>query len=244
MRKKILFVLLTIAWLAMKSAYAQESPPKQEKSNRVHELGLSIPMIWNSSNGVYYSLGRRKEPSGEALSHGINLQYSKSIYKNIFGTVGIGYFNQVFEIGRKIDYDTGGPEPLIYSKSYAYNSLHFLAGLGYKQSLGQKFALRGQATYNLYHSFRQRYTPTITNFGGNQINKNSLSIGKMANIQLDLERNLSRKLSVGIGIIIPVWVEWQNDKMFFEPLGYADDENKIAYNKFSIGTNLFCNYNF
>lgn len=42
MRKKTLFVLLAIAWFAMKGAYAQESPPKQEKSNRVHEIGLSI----------------------------------------------------------------------------------------------------------------------------------------------------------------------------------------------------------
>jgi hypothetical protein len=241
-QNKYLFILLFC--LICQISFAQEIPPKQEKSNRVHELGLSVPVLWNSSQGVYYTLGSRKEPSGEALSYGINLHYSKSIYKNIFGTVGIGYFNQAFGIERKIDYDAGELKPLIWSKSYAYNSFHFFAGLGYKQSLGQKFALKGQATYNLYHSFRQRYTPTTTAFGGNQINKNSLNIGRMFNLHIDVERKLSKKLSIGLGLIVPVMVEWENDKMFFELLGYANDENKIAYNKFSIGTNLCCNYNF
>lgn len=208
-------------------------------------LKSGIPMLWNSSNGVYYGLGRRKEPSGEALSYGINLQYSKSIYKNIFGTVGIGYFNQVFGIKRPIDYRMPNiPDILIFSKFYAYNSFHFFAGLGYKQSLGQKFALKGQATYNLYHSFRQRYTPTITNFGGNQINKDSFGLGRMVNLHIDLERKLSKNISVGLGLIVPVLVEWKDDDTMFYKLGYGDDEQRIAYNKFSIGTNLFCNYNF
>lgn len=243
MRKKLKFLLLACVWLTLGSSYAQERAFNQKKASQVHHLGLSLPMIWNNSSAVFYQIGR-KEPEGSALSYGINLNYSRTIHRNLFGTLGIGYFKQVFGIRRPFDYDTGGPQPLIYSKSYAYHSFHFLAGLGYQQNLGEKFALKGQLTYNTYRSFRQRYTPTTTAFGGNQVNKNSLNIGRMANLQLDLERRLSSKLSLGMGLIIPVWVEWQNDETFFEPLGYAEDENQIAYNKFSIGTHFFCNYHF
>jgi hypothetical protein len=244
MKNKLFFLLLACVWLAIGNTQAQkEESSSQKEPHKVHHLGLSIPMIWNNSSGVYYSVGNRKEPEGGGLSYGINLNYSKSIYKKLFGVLGAGYFKQVFGIGRPIDYDTGGPEPLIYSRIYAYNSFHFFVGLGYKQVLNHNLALKGQITYNLHHSFRQKYTPTNTNFGENQINKNSFGIGNMINMNLDIEKRVSKKISAGIGIVFPILTQWDDDKIFYE-LGYTDDEQKIAYNKFSIGTNIFCNYNF
>lgn len=74
--------------------------------------------------------------------------------------------------------------------------------------------------------------------------KNSFAIGRTINLNCEIEKRVVKNISVGLGIIFPVLTKWENDKKIFFKLGWADDEQKIAYNKFSIGTSVFCNYNF
>ena len=41
-------------------------------------------------------LGSPRYPSGKVISYGININHCRTIYKNIFGIIGIGYFKQVW----------------------------------------------------------------------------------------------------------------------------------------------------
>ena len=114
--KKFIFIIFLV--ICTKS-YSQKN------TDEVNKIGISLPVVWNSSQGVFYALGSRKEPAGKCISWGINLNYSKSIYKNLFGIVGIGYYKQSFGIERPFNYITpDSTKPIVYTKKYVYNSVH------------------------------------------------------------------------------------------------------------------------
>jgi len=57
-----LFVILI---LLSAKGYSQK-----KAAYKVSALGISVPVIWNNSNGIYYSLGNRQEPTGKSLAMG------------------------------------------------------------------------------------------------------------------------------------------------------------------------------
>jgi hypothetical protein len=220
------------------------SQTKNEKKNTV---SVSVPLLLNNSNGVFYSLGNRRAPKGKAISYGINFNYTRKMYKNWFASVGVGYFKQLFNIRRPFDFDGDTITNLLYStKKYNYHCLALNTGLGYSYTLNNKFKLNGIATFNSLSSFRQVYNPNGQSpliSSPNQVNKKYFTIGYNINISPGVEYLLSQKISVGADIVLPIITKWENDDIFIES-AFGDDSRKIAENKFSIGTTLSCKYHF
>ena len=75
-------------------------------------------------------LGSPRYPSGKVISYGININHCRTIYKNIFGIIGIGYFKQVFGIPRPFEFDDPTNLPL-YTKSYPLKFILLLIGTFY-----------------------------------------------------------------------------------------------------------------
>jgi hypothetical protein len=219
----------------------------QIKKEGENIIGFSIPILHNNSNGVFYSLGNKKEPTGNALSYGLNLNYSRLIYKNWVASVGVGYFKQSFNIIRPFYFDGDTLTNLLYStKKYDYYCLILNVGFGYRYTLNEKLKLNGFASINLLNSFKQKYTPTgYSGFEHKKVqtNKKSLQIGYIVNISPGIEYILSKKICVGADVIIPVKTKWKNDEIFIKSF-FGDDSQKIAENRFSIGTMLSCKYHF
>lgn len=213
----------------------------QSKNEKVNTVGISIPVIWNNSEATYYALGNRKEPSGKGTSYGININHSRTLYKNLYGIVGIGYFKQSFNIKRPFSF-ASPTEPLFRTEFYYYNNLHWFIGLGYRKIINEKFILNSKINYNYFHSFRQKY---IVNkeFKTWQVNKKSISLGQMINLNLGLEENINNKFSIGVDAIFPLFAKWNNDEIFFK-YDYSNDTQQIARNKFSIGIAISCYYHF
>jgi hypothetical protein len=219
----------------------------QSKEGNKNILGVSVPLILNNSNGVYYSLGNRNAPIGKALSYGINFNYTRTIYKGWFASIGAGYFKQSFSINRPFNFSGDTLTNLLYStKRYNYHCLALNAGLGYSYTLNSNLKLNGMASFNLFNSFKQKYTPS--GYSGfehdkSQINKKNLQVGFIVNISPGVEYSVSNRVSIGADIIIPVITKWENDKIFIES-PFGNDSQKIAENRFSIGTMLSCKYHF
>lgn len=232
---KKLFLIILLLTLSVKG-YMQIS---QDKLNTI---GVSVPVIWNKSEGTYYALGNRKTPQGNAVSYGLNINWSRTIYKNIFGVAGIGHFRQAFGIERPFNYVTpDSSKPIVTSKKYFYSTIQFNVGIGYQKSLTDALLLKGTLVYNYYHSFRQQYTPQGST--PSQRSKKSIGIGSIINVAAGIEKRLANKISAGIDLIIPISNNWNTDKIFFNN-GYANDEQQIARAQSSFGAAIVCNYHF
>ena len=212
----------------------------QEKVNS-DKLGFSLPLIWNNSSGVYYSLGNRREPVGNAISYGANINYSHFILKNLFIVGGVGYWNQTFNIQRPFQYRTpDGSEPLVNTNNYSYQNIQLLIGAGYQKMISDRWSLAGQLTYNIYNSYRQKYTQEYSP-GKNEIFKTRFIIGSIINLDLRCERYISNRVSIGTTIFFPIYTHWNDDKMF-NKYDYSDDSQIIAYQKSSFGASLSIYY--
>lgn len=236
MAKLFLFICLLILTI---KGYSQSEKYK------LKTIGISIPIIWNNSEATYYQLGSSRYPSGKAISYGININYSRTIYKNLFGIIGIGYFKQVFGIPRPFEFDDPTNLPF-YTKSYKYENVQLLIGLGYKRYLKNNFSFKGSLTYNQFYSYKQKYTPEYlsnSSFQSSQINHKSMSIGRMINLNIGLERNITKKISIGLDALLPISTHWNDDKIFTRYY-YSENSQQIGRNIFSIGTIISCNYNF
>jgi hypothetical protein len=213
----------------------------QNKNVKKNTIGVSIPLLLNNSNGVYYSLGNRQEPKGKAISYGANINYSHFFYKNLFIIGGGGYYKQRFNIQRPFQYRTpDGSEPLISTKKYSYQNIHLLIGVGYQKMFNEKWSLSGQLSYNMYRTYKQKYEQEYSP-GKNEVYKSHFVIGNMINLDLRCERNLTNRVSIGAAIVFPVYTHWNDDKIF-NKYDYADDTQIIAHPKFSLGANLSVYY--
>lgn len=201
-------------------------------------------MLYNNSNGVYYSGGRRREPTGSAVSYAINVHYSRDIiFKGLYVTAGAGYFRQAFGIRRPFHYDSPY-RPLFHTQSYMYNNLQLSYGIGYKLKISNTMKLNTNLTYNQFHSYRQKYVLMQPFMGSNgQVNNKKAKLGKMANISFGLEKKINNKFSVGLDSIVPVHIQWNNDVMFIW-YEYSNDTQQIARNRYSLGASVSCIYYF
>jgi hypothetical protein len=230
MKKSILLILLFSTTLGINA---------QTKS--VNTIGISVPIIWNNSEGVYYGLGTRREPEGKSKSIGLNINYNRTIYKNIFGIIGIGYFKQNFKIARPFNFDDPATNLLYSTQSYSYSSLQFDIGLGGIINLNSKFNMMPKIKYSHLNTFKQKYI-VYKDLGTEQTNKVNFSLGNILQSSLEFNYNISNKFSLGVGFVIPVSVKWKKDNIFFK-YDYSDDSQIIAYNKSSIGSLITINYN-
>lgn len=203
-------------------------------------IGVSIPVIWNNSEATYYQLGSPKYRSGNAISYGLNINYSYPFYKSVYGKIGVGYFKQTFGIIRPFNYDS----PIQFgwaTNSYNYYNAHLYGGIGYKRAVSKGIFINGNVTYNQYYSFRQKYingSPVSS-----QVNHKSIGIGRMVNFNIGVKRNIAQKISFGVDAILPVSTHWNSDEIFINN-GYSTNEQQIARNKFSIGAAISCYYHF
>lgn len=210
-------------------------------SSNIKSLGISIPVIWNNSEATFYRLGSPMYPSGKATSYGININYSRTIFKNIYGIIGIGYFKQKFGIIRPFTYDS----PIQFgwvTDSYRYDNIHLSGGLGYNLQINKVFSIKGSIVYNQFYSFRQKYI-NHSSIQDPQVKNKFFSTGRAININVGLERSITNKISFSIYASFPFFIHWNKDEIFNDS-GYSNDEQQIARNKFSLGTILSCNYHF
>lgn len=59
----------------------------------------------------------------------------------------------------------------------------------------------------------------------------------MLNLSIGINRNLGDRFSVGLNILVPVFVRWRNDKIF------KDDPSTFYNPKFRLGTSISITYN-
>lgn len=219
----------TIFWLLLFCNYNSFC----QKRKAHNQIGLSIPVIGNNSEATRYLLGNPLYPSGKAISYGININFSRTIYKNFYGIIGVGYYKQKFGIARPFNYPS--PNQLGYATdSYVYYNSQLYGGVGYKRPINKILSINGSTTYNQFYSFKQKYIHSPLS---DLINHKSMSIGRMINLNMGVENNI-KKISVGLDAVLPISTRWNNDEVFYE------GTQQIARNKFSIGAILSVNYPF
>jgi hypothetical protein len=229
--KKQLVTLLFICFVTL--GYTQS------QNKKLNAIGIAIPIIWSNAAATYYSLGSPKYVTGKAISYGINFNHSRTIHKDIFGVAGIGYFKQVFGIKRPFNFIApDATRPLVFTQWYLYHSLHLQVGLGYRLPLHKGFSINGTAVYHHFISFGQKYEQTYTpNYS--QVGNKLMTTGHIIGLHIEPEVQLSKKTSIAMGLLLPVSIQWKDDKIFM-----FDDALRIARNKSSIGTTISYKYHF
>lgn len=66
-------------------------------------------------------------------------------------------------------------------------------------------------------------------------------LGNMINLDLRCERYINNRVSIGAAIVFPIYVHWNDDKIF-NKYDYADDTQIVANQKFSFGANFSVYY--
>jgi hypothetical protein len=214
-----------------------------QKNDINEQIGLSIPIIWNNTEIFnVYSGARAKYISGSSVSYGININYSRNIFKSIFLIGGIGYYSQNFGIQRPFDFNGDTVTNLLYyTKRYTYSNINWLTGVGYRYMLNKKYTLAGSAVFNGFYTLQQKYSPDATCYScikKYQVEKRSYIFGQSFNLNIGASRLLNQKLSIGADLVLPVYTRWRKDKIFRE------NENEFYNSKFNIGTSLLIKYNF
>ncbi|MBS1559813.1 MAG: hypothetical protein JST69_13920, partial [Bacteroidetes bacterium] len=212
-----------------------------------NSLSVSVPMIYsnvtvknNWSPPTAYN--RQNEFNGTSLGYGLNVQYSfkpppfLTINKHFSLNIGVGYYRQVFNVERPLDYIS----PLFivfYTKNYSYDCIHGLVGISYNQPIGKSYSLRGSLTYNLLNSFRQEYSVTYTS--PPEITHNSINrYGNFITCSLGGDKKINKRFSIALNILVPVFTRWRNDKIF------GDDPSTFCSPSFSLGGSVNVIYRF
>lgn len=226
--RKLLFLLTAL--LLIQQVFAQ-------KTKRLNQVGISVPVIWNNTRifNVYSGTGA-EYISGSAISYGVNFNYSRSLYKNFFLTGGVGYHIQNFGVRRPFDFDGDTITKLQYNtKRYAYSNLYWFLGAGYFRQLNNNYNLIGSITYNRFYSFRQEFIPT--GFSGfqhkeTQVEKRYFFFGASVNLNAGLERHFTSRLSLRTDLALPVYTKRRKHKVFRE------NENEFNHSRYNVGINI------
>ena len=214
------------------------------QKQKVNEVALSSTFIWNNTTIFNsYSGARAKDISGNALSNGININYSKSIYRNFYGKIGIGYFKQKFGIVRPFDFrETVISTNLLYStKYYQYKNFNYFIGFGYSKNLSNKYSVKISTIYSFLNSFKQEFNNggyTSREFGNPQTRKEKYHFGNSLITQAGLFREVYKNYKIGVDLLLPVYNKWRKDEIFRE------DSNEFYGSNFSIGTSINLIYSF
>ncbi len=219
---------------------------------RLSEIGISQLFIWNRTTiHDVYSGTRTADKTGKEWSFGTNAHYSFTVSKNIYATIGVGYYDQRFTIRRGFDfYEPNVVSSIFYTtKNYAYKNLHYFGGLGYRININPKrkqiflanSELRLMALYNGFSTFRQEFRHTYADdFLGNpnpMVRKSNYHFGSAIYIKGGLLCPLIKKIKAGADVVLPVFNRWRKDFIFRENVDdyYGAD--------FSMGVSLNLIYN-
>ncbi|MBS1559812.1 MAG: hypothetical protein JST69_13915 [Bacteroidetes bacterium] len=215
-------------------------------------LSVSMPVIYSNvkvkDNWTPPTAPNYKEYlSGTAVGYGVNFIYSFRPFfldkkTKFMLNAGLGYYNQRFDIHRPFNYDSY-IYIIYYTDHYVYHNADISLSLTYKKSLNKNYSVNVQGTYHWLHSFKQDYTPTYSSpnrgFDGfTQTNYKSIDFGVMFNGSIELQRIISNKFCVGIGVVAPIIIRWRNDAIF------NDNPNSFYKPQFSLGFNLSVSYRF
>ena len=186
---------------------------------------LSVPTIfsnikvkdnWTPPTAINYKEYLR----GTAFGYGVNINYSfhptvLTKTPNILLDIGVGYFNQRFNVVRPFDYNSP-LRPIFYTDNYAYSGLQWNLGLSYCYTIKEKYFLKSSLSYLWMRALKQEYTPT-SNYGYGQltqVNYYHMNFGNLLLLTIGLNRNLGDKFAVGVNMLTPVYTRWRNDKIF------------------------------
>lgn len=143
--KKIV-LLLTISTL-FQHGFTQDRPKEQ--------IGIDVPVIRNDTEIFnVYSGARASYISGKAVSYGVNVHYSRFVWKGAFVTGGLGYFNQNFGIERPFNFNGDSTKYGYHTRRYCYTNIGLVIGLGYDLRLLKIFGIRGRLLFNDLFSMR------------------------------------------------------------------------------------------
>lgn len=216
-----------------------------QSQNEKGRIGISIPVVYNYSTGVYYQTGNRKTPGGSAFSYGLNLNYIHPVDKSIFIKAGIGFFKQNFGIERPFYFEDPTALPF-FTKKYSYANIYWHTGIGVKRKFGYKTRTEVIVSYMSLHSIKQYYTPTYLSFYSprNRLTAaRSFRLGYNINIEFGATRDVSEKISLGSHLFFPFMDHWNMDPIFVNTY-YSPDQQKIAKNIFSAGLSFSAYYHF
>jgi len=210
-------------------------------------LTLSVPAIYNKVNVTNNwspptAINRKNQFDGTSVGFGVNLNYSfrPSFFtrnKHILLNIGAGYFQEQFDIQRPFDYNS--PIYLIfYTERYSYHCWQLSGGITYNYQINKNYFLSGNLSYSWLRSFRQYYTPTYNaGFGDfTQTNNYQIDFGNMLNFSVGISKNLGKRISLGLSVLVPVYIRWRNDKIF------GDDPSTFYGPNFSLGSNISITY--
>ena len=226
MRKLFIFMLFSFLHF---NSFSQ----KESKNSFV----FSIPLIFNKTQVVYYQLGTMKISQGDGLGFGINMIYNRILYKNIYGSFGLGYFNQRFLISRPFKFNDP-TKLLFFTENYSYDNISICAGIGYRFQLKKGLNSKFEIFYNQLYSYRQEYIPetlSMYSFQQSQINNKQMIIGNFFDLRIGIEKLLNKNFAIGIAGTTPLHTTWEDDQVFIN-FENSKNEQKIAFNKFTIGT--------
>lgn len=199
---------------------------------------VEVPNNWSPPTAI----NRQNRFDGTSLGYGVNLNYSfwpSFLTRNryLLLNIGVGYFKQRFDLQRPFDY-VSPLQPIFYTDFYSYHCWQLSAGLTYNHPLSEHYFLSGNLSYNWLNSFRQEYTPTSNHGYGEltQVNNNRIDFGNNLMLTIGLSRRLANKYSLGLNVLVPLYIRWRNDKIF------KDDPTKYFNPKFSLGLSMSVAY--
>lgn len=217
--------------------FCQAQKPKQ------NSISVSVPVIWAKTETLYFTLGNPRYSGSTTTNSGVNVNYSRKLYKAFYGMLGVGYFNQSFNIVRPVDYDDGSTNLLYHTESYSYKNIWMSLGVKYHKSfINESNVAKAGISYNYLHSYEQKYVISQAN-GVQQVNQLSLPLCDMFNLDLGLERYFGKIFSIELDGMFSLYTKWRNDKMFFK-CEYSNDSQRAANNKSSIGLNFSTRFHF
>jgi hypothetical protein len=225
------------------------------QNRNFQEISISQLFIWNKTT-VYdiYSGARAGNKTGKAWSNGVNLNYSRTLHKNFYAKIGIGYFKQKFGIHRGFDFEQPVASTNLFytTKYYTYHSLNYFGGIGYNKLfsknhgkiLPKNSGLRFLAIYSFYSTYKQEFKHDFDgNLFGNpnpQIRKDSYSHGNSIVLQAGINRPIIKNFAIGLDLLFPIYNKWRKDRIFRENMNEFHDSD---LSNFSIGTSFNLIYN-
>ena len=204
------------------------------------EMSLTLPIVYSTvtvkDNWTPPTApGYKEYIEGSAIGYGANLNYQFRLGalikdENFKVSIGAGYFNQQFHVTRPFNYSS----PIyigFFTEKYAYHCLQGSLGLAYNFKLNLKYSITNQLNYNWFHSFNQKYTPTYEDYPSEYTNS-QINFGSTLLLSIGVLRTMGKNFSAGVGIVVPLFTKWRNDKIF------EDDPNTFSHPEFSLGVSI------
>lgn len=199
----------------------------QEKVNSIEVF----PYFRHSNHGSYedwYGRSFSTKLTLKGNSYGVNAYYARRLSGNWQARIGIGYFRYAFNKMSNYDERMDGstypqrpfdnPHPdaiLFYTDSYWYNTGTVGVGADRIFPLSGGWELSAGAYVNAHYTFSQMFKVTYDNYTDYR-RKSSGYFGFSASLNTGITKNIG-KYFLGPRILIPVFDQWKQDKIFREP---------------------------